>query len=370
MDNKIRVYFQYPWKYSGHSYYKYLIESPSRDIEYVNKKEDSGVIVGKNKFILSNKFKYAVKGILNYLKISFPNARLSPPGNYDLIHCAHCLSNNQDKPWVADFESEWQLYVGNKTKASRDKVKKILLRDNCKKIIAWTELAKQEILREFPNLEKKVEVVYSAVPLPNIKRRKHSGINLLFVGRYFYAKGGCEALEVIDHLTKKYENVYGIFISEVPKKILDIYKKNKKIKIYGLMPQKRLFNEIYNVSDILVYPGYGDTFGFAILEAMSFGIPIVTTNNSSKKELVGNDERGILIKPPVVKWMNGLPTFEDRKRFIQDLSNETELLVKNKLLRKKMTKNCLREVRTGKFSIIERNRKMERIYKEALKDLN
>ena len=45
----------------------------------------------------------------------------------------------------------------------------------------------------------------------------------------------------------------------------------------------------------------------------------------------------------------------------------TEELIKNKKLRKKMSDKCIYEIREGKFSIQERDRKMKRIYEEAFK---
>ena len=42
------------------------------------------------------------------------------------------ISKNKNKPWVTDIESIWQLYIGKKTKKSKEKVREILTNKNCK----------------------------------------------------------------------------------------------------------------------------------------------------------------------------------------------------------------------------------------------
>ena len=370
MMEKIKVYLQYPWKFPDSPYYKYLVENPPAGIRFVNaEKFQKGVITNKRLFWLSNFLKKNIRGFMNLFNLSIPNAHKSPRGDYDLIHCAHCLSKNKDKPWVADIEGIWQFYIGNETKNAKKKVKEILLRKNCKKIMPWTQTTANEIIKEFPEIKDKVEVIYPAVPLKKYKKIKHEEINLLFVARYFYAKGGLETLEAFDYLTKKHDNVNALFVSPLSKEILEKYRKNEKIKFYDLMPQDKLFKEIYPKADIFVYPGYSDSFGFALLEVMSFGLPIITVDGFARKEIVEEGKSGFVISRPKIKWEKGRHIIKekDRKRLILNIIKKTSLLIKNKNLREKMGKEGFKQVSQGKFSIKERNKKLRRIYEEAIK---
>ncbi|MCL6500883.1 MAG: hypothetical protein K6T16_02520, partial [Candidatus Pacearchaeota archaeon] len=54
-------------------------------------------------------------------------------------------------------------------------------------------------------------------------------------------------------------------------------------------------------------------------------------------------------------------------RFIDNLSNKIDLLIENEKLRERMGKEGFKQVSQGKFSIKERNKKLRRIYEEALK---
>lgn len=366
----LKVYLQYPWKFPDSPYYKYLISFPPKNIEYLGIKKRIGVITNKNLFRISNLLKKIIRFVLNLIHPSMANAHQSPKGNYDLIHCAHCLSKN-NSPWVCDMEAFWQLWVvGCKDFKGKRKIEKLLLNKNCKKILPWTNEIKEKFNKEFPQISQKLEVVYPAVEIPKIKKKKHKAINLLFVGRYFYSKGGLHALEVMDRLTKKFNNVRGIVVSEVPKEIIGRYGKNKKIKFYKLLPHEKLL-EIYSLADIMIYPGYSDSFGFIFLESMSFGLPIVTVDGCSRKEVIKDKEEGFVIPycsnlslHEVGKTLNN----HGRENLIDRIQEKVKMLIKNKKLREEMSKKGFNQIKKGKFSIKRRNAQLEKIYFEATKN--
>lgn len=364
MEKKIKVYLQYPWKFPDSPYYKYLIDCPPRGVEYLNTEKQKGVITNKNFFWFSNFLKRNIRRWTGKLNLAIPNAHLSPEGDYDLIHCAHCLSKNKNKPWVADMEGAWSMFIsGEKKKSGIRKVKETLSSKNCKKIMPWTEATKNEILEKFPEIDDKLEVIYPAIPEKYIVKKSAKKIYLIFSGRYFYHKGGLHAIEVIDRLTKKYKNVYGIVNSETPKEILDNYSKNKKIKFYGLISQEELF-KLYSKSHLLIYPGYSDSFGFAYLEAMSFGMPIITVDGFARREIVDEGKNGFVVGRGTRSHAELCYNID--KRIVDEMVKKASLLMENKKLRERMSGNCLKEIRSGKFSIKERNKKLNQIYKSSL----
>jgi glycosyltransferase involved in cell wall biosynthesis len=44
---------------------------------------------------------------------------------------------------------------------------------------------------------------------------------------------------------------------------------------------------LYSKSDIFIYPSFYEGFGFPVLEAMSAGVPVITSNRSSLPEIGG-----------------------------------------------------------------------------------
>ena len=80
------------------------------------------------------------------------------------------------------------------------------------------------------------------------------------------------------------------------------YKKNPKLTFLDLLPQDKVFKDIYPFSDILIYPGYSDSLGFAMLEAMSFGIPTITcegaTGLCAREEIIDEGKTGFIVRAP------------------------------------------------------------------------
>jgi glycosyltransferase involved in cell wall biosynthesis len=230
------------------------------------------------------------------------------------------------------------------------------MNNNCKKIIAWTEATKQDLIDTFPEVKDKVEVVSYAMEAPKqSKKKKAKDITLFFSGRHFYSKGGLHATEAMDRLTKKYPNVKGIINGVIPKEVEERYSSNKKLKFYGLMPYKDIL-KIYRDSDIFIYPGYSDSFGFCLIEAMAFGIPIITVDGYAREEIMSG--AGIIIERPA-----NLNIKKIDEKIVEDIVNETSILIEDKELLRKMSSECRSNVVDGKFSLKERNSRLSKIYK-------
>lgn len=365
---KIKVYLQYPWKVSDSQYYKNLLEFPPEGVEYIfSESNRTGIMYNKRKFRFIGFVKRIIRKVTHGLGLEILNIRKSPSNiNYDLIHCAHCLSSN-NSPWVADFESSWQMLVSDHGMGEgREKVLNVLGKKNCKNIIAWTNSAKEDILKKYPEIKDKVEVLFYAMPLPKIKKKKTKDIGLLFLGRYFRRKGGLHTLEAFDRLTKKYPNVTATIVSSVPEKIKEKYSFNKKIKICDLMPYEKVIEEVYPSSDIFIYPGYSDTFGFSFVEALAFGLPIITVDGFARREIIENGKTGFIIS--LKNKLDYDQIGKNEEEVVREIVKRASSLIENHSLRKKMSLNCRNVVKKGKFSIINRNNKLKKIYEGAIKD--
>lgn len=69
-------------------------------------------------------------------------------------------------------------------------------------------------------------------------------------------------------------------------------KKNNITVIHKTVPAPGL----YNLGDIYVYPTYLDGLGLTIYEALSCGLPVITTNEAPMNEIV-SDDVGFLVEP-------------------------------------------------------------------------
>ena len=170
----------------------------------------------------------------------------------------------------------------------------------------------------------------------------------------------------MDELSEKHDNIEGIIVSDTPSEILKKYSKNKKITFYSLLSQEKLFKDIYPSCDLFLYPTFSDTFGFAILEAQSFGLPVIAQKTQSTHtihETIKEGKTGFVI--------SNLKANAENNIYSQDVFDKillaTEKTVINKKLMKELSKNCINLIKEGKFSIQERNRQLSRIYFEAIK---
>ena len=78
--------------------------------------------------------------------------------------------------------------------------------------------------------------------------------------------------------------------------------------------------KLFNRSDIFILPTHNECFPLVILEAMMFGLPVISTNEGAIAEIIDDNETGFLVN----------------KRDSVVLANKIQLLIANPSLRKKM----------------------------------
>lgn len=118
---------------------------------------------------------------------------------------------------------------------------------------------------------------------------------ILSVGQFIYRKGYDVLLKACNGL----DSDIGIYI--VGGKATEEYLKMKKnlnlinIHFVDFMPKKDLAN-YYKAADIFVLPTREDIWGLVVNEAMSYGLPVVTTNKCvAGSEMIVNGENGYIV---------------------------------------------------------------------------
>jgi glycosyltransferase involved in cell wall biosynthesis len=287
---------------------------------------------------------------------------------------------NNSKPWVIDTEhaASFAGFFAGRLEKVKPGIEKMLSSEYCRKIMPWTEAAKDSIINglDASGFRDKLEVVYPAVEPVAVKREKHDGIKMLFVSVRFATKGGLELLEAYEQLKKKHD----IRLTVISGVSDDIKKKHPGVEfIEPNVPRKDVMKKFFPRTDIFVLPSYMDTFGMVFLEAMACGVPVVSANTFAIPEILG--KAGTCIDVSRFSWYGKDRLFawkswgeferfcerEKKPEVVSSLVKEISRLADDRRLRETMGAAGRKEIESGKFSIDRRNSQLKRIYEEALK---
>ncbi|HII00173.1 TPA: glycosyltransferase family 4 protein [Methanosarcinaceae archaeon] len=165
--------------------------------------------------------------------------------------------------------------------------------NSSRKIITPSEYLKDLIIKN-ANTDN-IEVIsngFNSFELSPKKKEK----KILLVGRLVEFKGFQYFLEAIKDIKIDYEvNIVGDgpYKEALMEKARGI---EAKINFVGWLDNKSSkYKYLFERSSILVHPSSAESFGMVLLEAMSSGCAIITTNSSACAEVVG--DAALLVKP-------------------------------------------------------------------------
>lgn len=254
----------------------------------------------------------------------------------DIIH----LHGSEFKKW---YDEDCDLKKKRKIKT--------FLRE-CNKIIVLGKEWEKRILSIEPFA--KTVIINNTVSIPDVEAKFNKDeFNILFLGVIIKRKGIYDLLDAISALKEKTDlnNVKFIIAGNgIEEEKVKNKSKNLKIDNYinftGWIDsiQKK---ELLKKSQLLVLPSYNEGLPMAILEAMSYGIPIVATNVGDISEAVMNEENGFLIKAGNV----------------EELTDSIFKIINFNQMEWKKFSNNSKKIVKEKFSDEEYFKKFEMIYK-------
>jgi glycosyltransferase involved in cell wall biosynthesis len=247
---------------------------------------------------LMSKIKYEVsKKLINKQRVDN-----SVSSNSDLLYMWGAFPKNSDKPFIVELDNPYTPAYYHLENFKRNKEKIKLNLDKAYKIAYMSETSKNHAIELYgKEIEEKSFVNYPYMNENYIKnkRNKDGIINFIFVGLNSRGKGGDELLEAFTH-TKK-ENIRLTFISNLSDEEKSKYQKDTRITILPPQPREKLLNEIYPKMDIMVFPSLYESFGVVLLEALSYGMGIITVNVYATPEIVVDNYNGRLLHHPILK---------------------------------------------------------------------
>ena len=99
---------------------------------------------------------------------------------------------------------------------------------------------------------------------------------------------------------------------------------------FGVRLMKKKYNELYNEADIFAFININQSWGLAVFEAMSCGLPVIVSNSVGAIELLTNGEDAIILDPlDVNKISNEVKKLISNKAYYEKLSERGYNAVKN-----------------------------------------
>ena len=263
----------------------------------------------------------------------------------------------------------------------------LLLKENFKKLVFWSEAGKETMHRYGriydERIIQKVAVVYPAIrKVPDsLLHFNNRAVVMLFSGDFF-RKGGVNVIDAFERAQRLYPSIklrlccdervdFNTPNAELRAEYLSKIQENKGI-ICGRVSRDQLVRNILPQTDIYLLPTYVETFGFALLEAMAFGIPVISTRHFAIPEIVEHEVTGFLIDTNQYNcerlfrgyMVKQIPA--DFREYITEMVfKHMRQLIESPELRKRLGMAGLNVART-KFGFETRNRKMLAVYSEAL----
>jgi glycosyltransferase involved in cell wall biosynthesis len=174
------------------------------------------------------------------------------------------------------------------------------------RIITVSISERDEIVRRYPQLNNKIEIIKNACSSHFFKKPESTMLNtivryklfdepyILYHGNVDPKKNVNNVLLALSIIQKKGTLPFKVVITDISKR--KIKSKLNKLGIPQLLPYLTLTNyvsnielpDIYNKAHLFLYPSLRESFGIPILEAMSCGVPVITSNCSSMPEVAGD----------------------------------------------------------------------------------
>ncbi|MCL2134117.1 MAG: glycosyltransferase family 4 protein [Candidatus Bathyarchaeota archaeon] len=183
------------------------------------------------------------------------------------------------------------------------------------RVIAVSDFTRKELKKYYNIPENRIRVVHNGVnthkfqPAENKQKIKTElGLNpedtiILSVGRLYARKGLFTLIEAMPAVVKQFKHVKFVISGkgqsdEMAK--LDAHAKRLGVKdniiFTGYYPDQKL-PKLYQAADVFAFSTFYEHHPFAVLEALSTGLPVVTTTVGGIAETIETGKNGLLVRP-------------------------------------------------------------------------
>ena len=263
-------------------------------------------------------------------------------------------------------------------------ITRLLASPNCKRLLFWSEAGRRTLVTygqvSNPTVLAKADVVYPAVRRVADQeiRYRDRAVNLLFSGDFF-RKGGANVLDAFEQAQKHFPDIrltlccdeaIDFNTTNLPMRndYLGRIRANPGIRL-GRVSRRTMMEELLPEADVFLVPTYNEAFGFAILEAMAFGVPVISTTHFAIPEMIDHGVSGYLVDTnrfDCETMFRGYMVNEIPEEFLRHVTGHVfeylSRLLESASLRRQVGAAALTTART-RFSFDRRNSQMEAIFR-------
>jgi glycosyltransferase involved in cell wall biosynthesis len=275
--------------------------------------------------------------LLPFLAIRYQLDILHSTGNTAplFLHCQRVITLHD----IIYLRKDLQLKGGSTYQRIGNAYRKLivpLVMPKAKTIFTVSETEKSEILKTLPALKDRISVIYNACSSNFTIKPEQSTLasklkyNLpnepfyLVHGNTDPKKNTTNTLKAFHHLLTEGKLKRKIVLTDLKEN--EVNKIIKKHNLTGLKEHILIANyvkheympDLYNRAFLFLYPSIRESFGLPILEAMSCGTPVITSNCSCMPEIAG--DAAYLADPfDPVSIASGIKKIDTEERFRLDL---------------------------------------------------
>jgi glycosyltransferase involved in cell wall biosynthesis len=316
---------------------------------------------------------------------------LSLKGSFDLVH-VHAqparLSRLRDTPLVMGEGSNVAVYLLHYLGWEPDRLARafsrtrgiyralgirdrLLATERAAAVYVFSEWAK-ELSVQYGVDPEKIEVVLPGFPDPSTAPRvePRDTFTYLLVGTEFERKGGFEVVEAFARVSGRHPEARLVVAGSDPWERnpdrvvhgwVDASRRTAVLaklehlegrgvaKRYGLIPSSRVRDELYPEADAFVMPTRAEGFGLTNVEAMSYGLPVVSTRVGPIPEVIDHERTGLLIEPGDV----------------DALEASMEMLIADRDWARRMGDSA-RQAFIDRYTLDQLHRRIQALYRRAL----
>jgi len=208
----------------------------------------------------------------------------------------------RDVPVVVAIDSTRKLMVHGESRYSPSPLfepvyrleRRIFERSNL--VISWSNWAAESVVKDYGINPEKVKVVRNGITLPAARPQPRSSapnqqIHLGFVGNDFPRKGGDLLLRVHQEHFADCAHLTLVTSHDVRTRSL------RNVSVRRHVPWDELVTQVMPTFDLFVFPTRFDYSPFAVIEAMTSGLPVIASKVGSIPEMVQDGATGFLIEP-------------------------------------------------------------------------